>query len=137
MLTLKGTIAIAPAAFENQPNLEKVILPSTLRVVGERAFYNSINLEEIDLPENSELTEIGAYAFYRAALIEFELPKTVKHIGEGAFKAIEQLADFRIHAESELATIGKEAFSELNLDIDLVLPNALESIGQRAFYNTL
>lgn len=137
MLTLKeGTIAIAPAAFENQPNLEKVILPSTLRVVGERAFYNSINLEEIDLPENSELTEIGAYAFYRAALIEFELPKTVKHIGEGAFKAIEQLADFRIHAESELATIGKEAFSELNLDIDLVLPNALESIGQRAFYNT-
>ena len=40
--------------------LESVILPSTLRVIGEHAFMKCTNLKTINFGDNSELEEIKA-----------------------------------------------------------------------------
>ncbi|MFW5780412.1 MAG: leucine-rich repeat domain-containing protein, partial [Bacillota bacterium] len=131
-------MAIAPNAFENQSNLNKVELPSTLTVIGERAFYNSPNLTEIEFNQDINLLEIKSYAFYQTALTSFELPQSVRDIGDFVFSGIDSLTSFTLHAQSQLVTIGKQAFSQLEgLDMEMVLPNTVEYIGEKAFYESV
>ncbi len=64
--------------------VKKIILPSTIKTIGENAFYYCYELEEINLPEGLE--GIGNTAFGMCeALKKLELPSTLTYIGEYAF----------------------------------------------------
>ena len=57
-------------------HLEKVILPSTLQIIGKDAFGNRVNLKDINLPKN--LTSIGDGALsYCGKLKSIEIPPQV------------------------------------------------------------
>lgn len=91
-------------AFLYCTNLQRVSLPSTLRVLGDGAFNNCTSLANIDLP--SSLESIGEEAFFEDKLLtEISLPRSLKTIGGGAF------------AKSGLSTISIE---EGNTDLKLV-----------------
>ncbi|GFI25890.1 hypothetical protein IMSAGC012_01005 [Lachnospiraceae bacterium] len=94
-------------AFQWCENLETVVLPSTLKTIGEGAFEECYKLREINLPEGlinigidaffkcyelrnvilpESLTSIGDYAFGHCGSIEkLVIPDSVTQIGEGAF----------------------------------------------------
>ena len=56
-----GITSIPPQCFINCQCFKKLVLPSTLKVIGESAFYNT-RIEEVNLPEGLEKIEQGAFA---------------------------------------------------------------------------
>lgn len=76
----------AVSGWQNYP----VVLPSTLRTIGNNAFTRTANLSVVLLP--SGLTDIGDYAFYSSGLCSITLPGSVTSLGEGAFMSAESLA---------------------------------------------
>lgn len=94
-LTLKDeTIAIADAAFSsdrgnnlNDSNtIYKLILPDTLKYIGEYAFSELTVTAEYMLPES--LISIGRRAFYQADFYSIAIPSSVEYIGAFAFADI-------------------------------------------------
>lgn len=87
-----GTEVIPDSYFEDQYhdyNLQKVVLPATIKTIGKRAFYGCSKLVEINFPDG--LTSIGESAFSNCSLLrDIALPSTLRTIG-GA-----RLADARL-----------------------------------------
>ena len=71
---------ISDASFE----VEEVVLPDTLRVIGDDAFFDIPGIKRINLP--SSVYRIGAQAFWGLDdLEELVIPATVSVIGKHAF----------------------------------------------------
>lgn len=88
----KPIVAIADNAFDRtEANvgfknwITSVTIPSSVKSIGENAFYGCTRLESITLPEGLEV--IGAEAFrYCNSLKKIEIPASVTSIGDLAFK---------------------------------------------------
>ena len=68
--------------FQGCSSLESIVLPASLKDVGDYAFYYC-NLREVTLPEGVE--SVNYEAFYGNPLESVTLPSTIKYIGEDAF----------------------------------------------------
>lgn len=89
-------------------NLKTVNLPSTLKVIGHKAFQGSA-ITNITLPEGLE--EIGRSAFLNTPLQEITIPSTVTTIGQSAFKGT-NLQEVTI--PSTVKTIESHAFGGID-----------------------
>ena len=124
----EGLKEIRDYVFEEDKNLTSVTLPSTLRKIGELAFYCS-GLTEITIPD--QVTEIGSSAFYRCeSLEEVYLPEGLTAIADYTFQYCGMLT--KVHFPSALETIGTYAFDTSGLT-SLDLPGSLKEIGDGAF----
>ena len=128
-LDMSGTnLTELPAGtFYKLMNLKKVILPSTLTLIGENAFKKS-GLQAIEIPASVEIIEDGAFqdctalttvtfeegsqlktigysAFSRSGLQSIEIPASVKTIGRAAFKRCTALTTVTFEKGSQLKTI--------------------------------
>ena len=63
-------------------NLNSVVLPNTLRIIGPGSFFNN-NLTTIEIPDSVE--DISEYAFDRNQLETVEIGSGIQYIGEAAF----------------------------------------------------
>ena len=74
-------------SFQDRKKLETVTLPSSLEVIGERAFYECSSLRgELTLPDS--LKRIEKYAFYKLNLESIHFPAAsslLEFVDEGAF----------------------------------------------------
>lgn len=77
-----GTAFIEAAAFAGQGTLCEVVLPDSLRVVGEGAFKGCRGLRMIE--GGKAIERIEAEAFLDTAIERSVLPKTLVHLGENA-----------------------------------------------------
>ncbi len=77
-LTLPETVLeLRSNAISTCDNLARVHFPSTLKFIGDSAFYNAYKSSILELPEGLE--HIGAYAFYFAGIKGFlTLPEGLK-----------------------------------------------------------
>ena len=64
-------------------NIKKLLLPSTLRSIGEAAFFSAQIQEPVTLPQR--LRTIGPLAFYASSLPEITLPESLQRIDDQAF----------------------------------------------------
>ena len=64
-------------------NIEKVVLPQSVREIGAEAFNECSKMKEINLPEGLEIIRGGC--FRNTAIEEIVIPRTVKSIGDNAF----------------------------------------------------
>lgn len=64
-------------------NIKQLLLPSTLRSIGEAAFFSAQIQEPVTLPQR--LRTIGSLAFYASSLPEITLPESLQHIDDQAF----------------------------------------------------
>lgn len=97
--------------------LEKVILPENLKVIGESAFAHS-TIKEITLPESLE--KIGAFAFYDCHnLQEVSIPGKVTSIGNVAFTGF-GLKKITFYGNANNCSIGTSVFP---LDIPIYVYN--------------
>ena len=80
--TLSRVTEIAPNAFANKGQIQRIVLPASLRKIGCNAIYECGGLTDIVLAEGLE--EIDSEAFFRCPQLEtLRLPASVKSIGEG------------------------------------------------------
>ncbi len=86
----EGVECVTGSAFREFRNLEKIVLPDTLKKVGEYAFYASLReTKKLELPDSVEEIECCAFAQknYYKGFAEIQLPKKLRSIGELAFAA--------------------------------------------------
>lgn len=115
---------------------KKVILPRTLKSIGDYAFDASgegvSGLTEIELPD--QLETIGNYAFRNSSATELQLPKSVKTIGKGAFEATDKNAAAleKVSLTSGVSVIPENAFRGQKLK-RVTLPKSIIEIDSGAF----
>ncbi|MBE6576927.1 MAG: hypothetical protein E7653_02160 [Ruminococcaceae bacterium] len=88
----EGVTEIASLAFCECKKLERVTLPSSLRIIKNQAFYGCPALTEICLPEG--VTSIDGYAFGACPnLGTVSIPSTVQEIAPNAFSGCDKLRE--------------------------------------------
>ena len=102
----EGLVSIGASAFRQACNLSYVHFPTTLKTIGDDAFYNA-QLSLIDW--NEGLEEIGARAFMYNRQSILSLPSTVKRIGESAF---ESASCQELYLGGSVESIGPRAFAQ-------------------------
>lgn len=106
------------------------VVPSTVKTIGDYAFYYNSTLRGITLPEN--LCTIGSDAFSVCSNISsFEIPESVGEIGTYAFSSCSKLE--RVNLPSSLLKIESGIFSGCSSLSEIQIPQSVESIGSSAF----
>ena len=128
----EGTEVIPDNYFKDSShsyNLQKIVLPTSLKTIGNSAFYGCVKLSEIQLPNG--LISIGESTFEGCVnLTEIDLPEGLLTIGKSAFKSSGLR---RIGFPNTLQTIGEEAFAGCHSITSIMLPNSLVDLGKSAF----
>lgn len=97
-------------AFESCYQLCTVKLPTAVTYIGDYAFHDDANMRDFAFPKNSNLKNIGKYAFYWNQYTEtLVIPEGVETIGEAAFQAWNSLRELTIPAS--MKSIGTAAFN--------------------------
>lgn len=142
---------IKDEVFANCRNLEKILLPTSLKSIGNLTFLNCTNLKTINLPETLEL--IGDGAFYGCtSLEEIIFPSSLRTIGQSVFQYCTNLKNVVFNEGIEYLNNGlfgycqnlkDVSFSSTIKDIsqafaysgieEIDIPNSIENIPQSAF----
>lgn len=125
----EGVTEIAPRLFEKNERITEVVMPRSLRRVGEGAFSECYYLNYITGGDSLEI--IGDYAFAASGLLKLHLPPTLRIIGNDAFQRCLDLAEVTL--PDGLTEIGQGAFFECRSLLQLSLPDSVEKIGKMAF----
>lgn len=116
-------------AFENFCSLNEINLPSGLERIGGSAFCGCENLKHIDFPET--LTSIEVSAFYNSGLHSIEIPDSVSFLGDSAFANCAQLKNVKL--PKTLPILPSYCFRNcVNLE-DVKMPAKLNRINVAAF----
>jgi hypothetical protein len=127
------TSAIATARISSG-RLVSLILPPTLKTIGNYAFYNEGALKSVDWPVAPPDAAIGAYAFYGCrSLVSLKLPGYLTAIGNYGFAGCRSLSG-ALALPDTLTTIGAHAFSNLSLSsVDWPVAPEGAALGEQAF----
>ena len=109
-------------------NLEEVVLPNNITVIPDYAFENCSSLTNINIP--TSLVQIRANAFSQTALKEFIAPESLKEIWLCAFKDAKKLRNVELKNVTE---IGDMVFENCEKLESIVIPETLEEIGTSVF----
>ena len=124
--------------------ITSIEFPSTLETIGNYAFYGCSGLTSVSLP--SGLTSIGNAAFQNCSgLTSITLPSSLNIIGNGAFNRCSGLETLEykgtveqwlsIEFDSDWMTDSSHTFIADGEELtNLVVPEGVTSIGERAFY---
>lgn len=119
-------IGIDSYAFKNKIDLKEVVLPGSIKTVGDSAFYGCINLEKINL---GKVEEIGSSSFSLcSSLTDITIPKTLKKIGTSNFGSV-----IKAEFESGMTAIPAGCFKAAPALEEIVIPDTVKEIGTDAF----
>ena len=140
-----GVTEIDDRAFENCRSISSISFgqesgqkstrstASSLKRIGNWAFYNCHQLQELAIPEG--VTEIGNAAFYGCTYLEnLELPASVQAIGDNCFALCSKLQAITVQATTP-PTIAAKTFYDVNRDIPVYVPaDALEDYQNDTYW---
>ena len=121
-------VALGDYAFYGCETITKVIVPSSVKVIGESAFTDS-SAKEVVL--NEGLEEIHAMAFGYSAITTITLPESLKLLDYGAFFSCTDLTYVKL--PSTLTEIPSDAFCFCESLTEIEIPETVTSIGDFAF----
>lgn len=124
---------IGNSAFSILSALRKVNIPESVERIGDSAFSGCSNLQKIDLSLLSHLKVIGYSTFSSSSCVpaSLKLPEGLETIGSSAFSNTGVTSvDF---SNTSLHNIGGNAFGECSITSALSFPGTLRSIGNSAF----
>lgn len=104
----KDVKIIAKDSFSNNGFIEKVVLPSGLKEIGDGAFKGCSALKEIDIPNS--VKSIGSFAFADCGELEaVKLPDNIKELGNSLFENCSKLKN--VHLPKDVKRIKYHAFA--------------------------
>ena len=125
----EGVVTIGDYAFHGIGG-SSVVLPSSIRKIGNGAFAYNTTCTEIQLP--ASLESIGEMAFYNwDELKSIEIPASVRSIGQNAFQNCFNLETIMIH--EGIKVISSETFSDCRSVKKIRIPSSVEAIESCAF----
>lgn len=121
--------AIAPQTFYDCESLEQVVLPATVKEIGDNAFDGCSALPSLVLVEG--ITSIGVSAFAGcSSLTDMALPQSLRTIGENA---LAKTGFTSIVIPEGVTTIPKEMCYNAFALTSVTFPSSVISIGSRVF----
>ncbi|MDE6371170.1 MAG: leucine-rich repeat domain-containing protein, partial [Duncaniella sp.] len=142
VIVAEGTIEISKGAFlTGGDDLESVILPKSLEIIGEEAFAYS-HLKSIYIPENVKV--IKSDAFYRCSINTFEISSENQYFSE--FEGCIYSKDYSklitchnnkktVSFHPNVLSLEENVFSGCYMIEEIVIPNTIKSIPKGAFYD--
>lgn len=129
-----GITSIYKYAFYENKTLQSITIPASVTKINSHAFYGCL-LKTINFADNSQLLEVGDYAFAYTRFEEIVLPQSLSTIGEHVF-AYSNIRNINI--PNSIETMGSSVFEECkNINIVRFDDNSkLELLEQKSFYNS-
>ncbi len=130
----EGIREIAHHAFSANPKknqIQTVIFPASLKIIGRGAFQWMEKLTGADLPEGLE--ELGEGAFYETGIKKASLPATLKKIGKAPFE-YSALEEYEL--PENMTKIPDDLFHNCYNLKNIVIPPQVTEIGKDAFCDT-
>ena len=122
--------AIADGVFANS-NIQRVDIPASVRTIGAEAFKSAHNLTSVTFEQGSQLTDIGARAFYGTqSLRALDMPERVTSLGDEvlAVSSVE-----RVTVPAGVTAIPASAFENATELADVTIGDGVTAIGDNAF----
>ena len=129
---------IGDYAFYNAENLNSLILPSGVAGIGEKAFSGCLRLENLVIPSSIEW--IGSNAFANCNSLNYNLHSNAKYLGneENPYLVLVK-ADRTGMNEAEVSgrtkLIYDRAFENCSFMSKIFIPSSVKRIGHKAFDN--
>lgn len=126
--------AIGNSAFEEGTDINKigkVNLPSTVKTIGDKAFYDCYGLTAVNFSEAASLETIGNNAFTHSNLETVETPASLKTIGDRAFAYVASMSVLKLN--DGLESIGTDAFVWCANITEVIFPDSVTTIKNAAF----
>ena len=108
-----------------------VVLPNSVKIIGEKAFYYNESISEVELGASVHTIMSKAFEGCRA-LNYFVAYEGLSSIGDDAFYNCTSLAE--VVLEEGLTTIGRYAFAKCPNLYAIKLPKSVVKIGEKAFF---
>ncbi|KAK8837292.1 hypothetical protein M9Y10_036722 [Tritrichomonas musculus] len=109
--------------FKGNKNLKRIIIPSTIKVIGKEAFRECSALKQVTIP--SSVTQIRQYTFYKCESLEqITIPSSVTEIARCAFAFCSSLKNIKL--PYSLKEVGRETFDSCELLEQVVMPNVTQ-----------
>lgn len=116
----------------NNSSIKEIMIPRTVKSIGNYAFYSCRSLQKVTLPKSTELTSVGNDAFYYCTLLTTPvMPSTLTNIGEGAFDGCWSFTEINI--PEGVTAIKQRTFGGCNKVTSINIPDNIISIGDNAF----
>lgn len=128
----KSLKSIGEMAFAYIYGIKEITIPSNVVELGEGVFSHCSYLQTINISAESQLKVINKYVFsccYR--LQNIVLPETIENIDEGAFVSCRSLKE--INLPSKLSSLGEEAFYECDSLESIKIPSNIDTIQGYTF----
>lgn len=122
--------SVAANALQEEPLLQDLALPDTVREIGKRAFYRS---GVSSISGAGGLETIAEEAFSGCDLVGLDLPGTLTSVGKSAFAGNDSLESVSFEdAPGSGLTIGESCFQGTPVLATIHLPQGMESLGAHA-----
>ena len=125
----EGVETVPAYICKNMNLLDTIVLPSSVKSLGQCAFMYCSNLKSINLPVTQKTLPVSFFEGC-TSLESIELPATLTTIRTDAFYGCTKLAKVNLH--EGITTIEQRAFYNCKLD-SIVIPSTVTSIGNGAF----
>jgi hypothetical protein len=119
--------------------IQKIVLPASLEVVGERCFSGCDSLSEVIFPADSHVTRLEKGCFCGCRIQKMELPAGLEFVGECSLAGVRSVSvcekneHFRIE-ECFLASVnGRRLVQCFNEFRRVSIPGSVEVVGERCF----
>lgn len=109
----------------------EVTIPSTVKVIGEKAFYECKKLTSVTIPNSVETINENAFALC-SNLSSVTIPSSVTTIGDFAFVSCDSLTSVAI--PNSVVSIGNNAFCYCKGLTSVTLGNSVENISDGVFF---
>ena len=131
--TVNGeSVSIGEGAFENNSEIEMVVIGDGVKSIGAKAFKNCKSLNTVIIGEGLESIDESAFEGC-TSLTNVMLPENLSSIGANAFKNCTELYDIEI--PSNTGIIGANAFNGDTSLTEVKIVNKNAQIGASAFVN--
>jgi len=125
-----GTVSVAGHAFEENTEITNVIIPDSVRVLGDQAFQGCKGLTEIFIPNN--VTYLGVNAFMNCTGLEnITIPSATTSVSKAAFQLCSGLK--RVIIQDGTTSLKEYCFSPCVELKSVIIPESVTEIDRYAF----
>lgn len=120
----KPVTGIGYECFFKEAGIKSIVIPGSVKVIGERAFGSCTSVESLTIEDGVE--KIESWAFHRVPIKELVIPGSVSEIGKWAFAECENLEKITV-LPGKLKEFPRDFTSSTFKEV--ILPENIESVN--------